>query len=108
MEIWNVQNVKKNGTEYRSRTQIQHFLAAREMRTRSELTVLVTYLRQLFRIGLVFGNIFYHKMTKRIPIMRRKNRRIARELKRTKRKIVISHTGNRTRATAVRAPDPNH
>ena len=37
------------------------------------LPVLVTYLlRQLFRIGLVFGNIFYHKITKRIPVIRRK------------------------------------
>ena len=33
---------------------------------------IVTYLRQLFRIGLVFGNTFYHKMTKRIPVIRRK------------------------------------
>ena len=38
------------------------------------------------------------------------NRKIGAEEKknREEKKNDVSHTGNRTRATAVRAPDPNH
>ena len=38
------------------------------------------------------------------------NRKIGAEEKKNRKeqKIDVSHTGNRTRATAVRAPDPNH
>ena len=39
---------------------------------------------------------------------RRMKKKGKRERKKKKKKFVNSHAGNRTPATAVRAPDPNH
>ena len=61
---------------------------------------------------ILIKNIYCHdvkKKIKRLNVEVDKNSTLKKEkVKNKKEKDSPSHTGNRTRATAVRAPDPNH
>ena len=61
------------------------------------------------KIKLILKLAFY-KCTEKVKRNKEKIRQYKKKLKskKKKKKIEVSHAGNRTPATAVRAPDPNH